>query len=366
MLGGKWLYILIYAGLIAEKGFKIEKKFRKFQFLCCKAVGFGDNSGMERSGSSLLNNPTFTGGICLSATRTAPLIGVIKSRPLFTRRFIMERSETKQPEQGHVSAPGASPKDKEQEVTTGSPRLDGLLNSALNESLAMTYVCLELSKANSQLGEGIAAMLKTKIEPFRRGEFPAGLDLEAEIAPINEWLAFLDGHISAAEQEEPKELDRDKIVRETVDILRGKKAAAETGISETQNIREKRFQEGLNMVRERLRGFDVLSREEILGTALEDIHKVTDKASRLNNLRDRVCDIYDRLDAKAKCAIAVLQELAAVDGCSVGVDYGYELLYQTGRDVGCVEQALTELPDDADVKCLAEVYELSSFINQAV
>lgn len=277
----------------------------------------------------------------------------------------MSSVKTKQPKQeGQGSAPGASPKDEEQ-ITTGSPRLDSLFNSAMSESLAMTYVCLELSKANSPLDEKITAMLKAKVEPFRRGEFPKASDFEAEIAPANEWLTFLDGHISAVEQEEPEELDREKIAREVVNVLRGKGATAETGTSDIQNIRERYIKEKLSDVLKAIKGSVVSEQADILNLAIKEVHKVTDRASRLNNLRNRVCDIYDGLDVKAKCAIAVLQELAAVDGCSVGVDYGYELLYTTGRDKGCIEQALAELPDDADIKILAEVFELSSFINQA-
>ena len=279
----------------------------------------------------------------------------------------MERSETKQSEQGHVSAPGVSPKDKEQRVTTGIPRLDRLLNKALTELLAMTYVCLELSKANGQLDETITAMLKAKTEPFRRGEFPKASDFEAEIAPSNEWFAFLDGHAASRgtedEADELGDLDRDKIIEETVNVLRGKEAAAETGTSGKPGFM---FEEALSNVRKKLERFNALTQKEILEAVLEQVHTITDRASRLNALKERVYRIYDCLDVKAKCAITVLQELAAVDGCSVGVDFGYELLYTTARNKRCVEQAQAELPDDADVKILAEVFELANFINQAV
>ena len=132
------------------------------------------------------------------------------------------------------------------------------------------------------------------------------------------------------------------------------------------DFREQRRRQKLSEVSKVLSGCVVEDQRLILEAAVEQVNEVSDKASRLRNLKDRVYEIYDRLDVKAKAAITALLELAAAEGCSVGVDYGHELLYVTGRDKVCIEQARAELPDDPDIAVLAEAYELSSFINQAV
>jgi hypothetical protein len=83
---------------------------------------------MEQPAPNLFNNSKFTGGICLSATQTAPLVGVIKSRPLlFERGFIMGQPETKK-KQGHGSAPGARPKDKKKKKTSSEKAKNKLFN----------------------------------------------------------------------------------------------------------------------------------------------------------------------------------------------------------------------------------------------
>lgn len=41
---------------------------------------------MKQIASILFNNQKLTGGICASVTTAAPLSGVIKSRPLFSRK----------------------------------------------------------------------------------------------------------------------------------------------------------------------------------------------------------------------------------------------------------------------------------------
>ena len=133
-----------------------------------------------------------------------------------------------------------------------------------------------------------------------------------------------------------------------------------------EDFREQRRKQKLSEVSKVLSDCIAEDQHLILEAAIEQVHRVSDKASRLRNLKDRVYEIYDRLDVKSKAAITALQELAGLEGCSVGVDFGYELLYVTGRDKVCIEQARAELPDDPDIAVLAEAYELSSFINQAV
>lgn len=121
--------------------------------------------------------------------------------------------------------------------------------------------------------------------------------------------------------------------------------------------------EAIGKVQKELRFYPWRFQHEILSKLLARVEQVTDKADELLAMEDKVRAIYDRLDVRTKALFAVLNELARVDGMSVGVDYGNEIMYESLSDTSFVEAALAEHPDDADLAVLAEAYELAQLIN---
>lgn len=104
---------------------------------------------------------------------------------------------------------------------------------------------------------------------------------------------------------------------------------------------------------------------EVLSAMLADVSKTTDRADRLIAMEPKVRAIVERLDVKTKALISVLIELSAVESQSIGVDYGSDILWNTLRDIKHGEAAIKEHPEDVDLACLSEVYELARFINNA-
>lgn len=107
------------------------------------------------------------------------------------------------------------------------------------------------------------------------------------------------------------------------------------------------------------------SSRQLLTSVLELPETIVSKANRLNQLEKDVRRVCNSFDAKTKCVIAALEELASVEGCSVGVKYGSKILYEELR---CqfdefVELAQKVLPSDPDIVVLSEVYQLADFIN---
>jgi hypothetical protein len=306
------------------------------------------------------------------------------------------KTQIKQNKQGETSTPSESPKDEEQQFKTGSPLLDNLLETSLDESLAAAYVCLRLSRASDEVGDRIETFLEARIKPFREGKFPNARDKVGDYLKVCNWLAFLksfekttggpeDNSIGEPHQESSP--DKEEIISQVVEILRTcqpiflkpllnelrrhekslptQDDAECAGLDEGQEYVDTKLEQGVCDVLDLLNTYDARFQHNVLSAALEKVTEVIVRADKLIEMEDSVRDICERLDAKTKCVIAILQEVAAVEGCSIGVDYGYDLLYSKLRNRELVEKARKDLPNDHDVACLGEAYELASFINEA-
>ena len=255
----------------------------------------------------------------------------------------MNPVETKQADQGL-------------EPTTGIDILDELIESCTYPGQAGILVCLKLADTDSGITDRIRAAIEPVIEKVRQMEI-VGLSFECDIAPVDRWLDFMAGYTASRgpgdNADEGANLDRDKIVGEVVEILRSCQPGFLTGRRQSLHEREKISNQEIKT-------------QEGCQDGKESAGDTDSKARRLRNLRERVEAIFVRLPLKTKCAISTLVELQAVFGCSVDVDYGNELLFGRFGDNSFVLQAREELPDDQEVAYLAEVYELSCFINQAV
>ncbi len=234
-------------------------------------------------------------------------------------------------------------KDAEQvrdNLTTGIPRLDRMLADNLDEAAVMAYVVSELGWQNNALGDRVADILRSRIKAIRAGIVKAGYT-EDEVSKISEWLAFLDG-FEARNTDEPESIEQ----------------APEP----TREQREQEWLEtGLTAVREAVAMWAAPGQKRVLEAALAEVSQVTDAAEKLLKMEPEIRKIYSNMDTKTKCLFDVLEEIASVDGVSVGVDYGNKMLFNIQTDEQ-TQKALKELESDPDMKCLAEAYRLAHLI----
>jgi hypothetical protein len=134
---------------------------------------------------------------------------------------------------------------------------------------------------------------------------------------------------------------------------------------EQPEIDDEDFQHATAKVRQNVRRFNARYRKMVLTAVLNEASEVTNRADKLLSMEKDIRAIYDKLDDKTKCMIAVLNELGSVEGRIVNVNFGNELLYEELGCRGRAEWYIKRNPYDLDVKVLATAYELAKFINDA-
>jgi hypothetical protein len=90
--------------------------------------------------------------------------------------------------------------------------------------------------------------------------------------------------------------------------------------------------------------------------------KTRQRAGRLIALRRDIERVVDSLNTKTKAVISAVEMLASVEGASVDVTYGSEIVNMMFSSRQFIDAALRDLPDDKDVAMLAEVYDLSKLL----
>jgi len=120
-----------------------------------------------------------------------------------------------------------------------------------------------------------------------------------------------------------------------------------------------------NNVRRELCAYNRRAQHEVLTTILAEVSQITDRADMLITMEDKVRAICDNLDVKTKAFITAIEELSRVEGLSIGVDYGSDIIYETLHDEKYIKAALEENPEDGNLAILAEIYKLSRLINEA-
>ena len=78
-------------------------------------------------------------------------------------------------------------------------------------------------------------------------------------------------------------------------------------------------------------------------------------AARINKFKDNIHKIYKNMDEKTRCMIDVLGEISNLEGLSVDVDWGGDLLYGLCGSSEQTEQILKKHVDDPAMKMLSEV-----------
>lgn len=152
--------------------------------------------------------------------------------------------------------------------------------------------------------------------------------------------------------------------KETIEVVIDAAVAKYNTHYRGKKIHEEDLRYILRRCWEELSYYTPAAQKAILKMVTNELSLVTIRINKLAKKERQIRRICDNLDTKTKCVVAVLQELAAVEGCSVGVDFGSDLLHAQLRNSNVVKQACKELPEDPDIICLAEVYELANFINQ--
>jgi len=136
-------------------------------------------------------------------------------------------------------------------------------------------------------------------------------------------------------------------------------------VEEHTATKEKRLQGAVVCVFKELFPYAARFRHEVLTAALEEVSKTIKPADELLAMEKQVRKICDGLDVKTKAVIAVLGELAVIEGYTIGVEYGGDILYGELRGKALVDEARKQLQDDPDLTCLAKVYELAESIIEA-
>jgi len=119
----------------------------------------------------------------------------------------------------------------------------------------------------------------------------------------------------------------------------------------------------LKNVRQEVSAYNKRFQHKILSAALDEVQPSIDAADKLAGMEGKVRAIYDRLPVRTKALITILQRIQAVEGMSVGVDYGNDILFNVICDEKFVEETLKENPEDEDLACLNEAYGLAELIN---
>jgi len=96
---------------------------------------------------------------------------------------------------------------------------------------------------------------------------------------------------------------------------------------------------------------------------VDEVSEITDRADKLLSMEKDIRTIYNKLDDKTKCMIAILDELDSVEGKSVGVDFGNQILHEELSSRENAEKYIGKSANDPDITTLAYVYELAKFIN---
>lgn len=137
------------------------------------------------------------------------------------------------------------------------------------------------------------------------------------------------------------------------------------GPTDEKPTRDLHLQKALVDVLRPISCYNARFRHEVLTAALEDVSKTIKPADKLLAMEEQVRKICDGLDVKTKAVIAILGELAAVEGYTIGVEYGSDILHGELRGKALVDEARKQLPDDPDLTCLAKIYELAKSISKA-
>ena len=111
-----------------------------------------------------------------------------------------------------------------------------------------------------------------------------------------------------------------------------------------------------------MKGCNARYRQEVLETALRETEQVTDTADRLNGLFPGVNRVVAGLDLKTRSIVGMLQEIAWVEGESVGVSFGNDIMCTVMHDYETIDQGLTDLSDDPDIIAIGEAYRLARMI----
>ena len=295
-------------------------------------------------------------------------------------------------------------KQGKEAATIDTSKLDELIKTEHYHSIAMAYVLLRMAGTgqNTELYHQIEEKLYSALDGIPEGKEPEGTEYESDIGPTQRWIALLSGfeagrrlvinrdgfdiigvknfvsalskseltflmslalEMSQLQRKNPDgEVSVDEAMVNIGETLKGimAKKKEQAGPADEKQL----FENDLKRIRESARCFNARHKEQLLKAALQETSNVTDCADKLIAMESQFRDIIAKLDPKSKAVIGILEELAAVEGCSVDVDYGSKILEELS-DADAIQAAFKELSGDPDRDCLLDFYDSATFINSA-
>ena len=130
-----------------------------------------------------------------------------------------------------------------------------------------------------------------------------------------------------------------------------------------KDTRQQHLDKGVEDINEKIGAWNARFQLDALEQAAEKPRKIMALVDRLNSLEPRIRKIVGRLDLKSRSVFCALFRFQALDGQSIGCDFGIRVMVEFHNDCESVDKALEELPDDADVQFLAKANSLASHID---
>jgi hypothetical protein len=121
----------------------------------------------------------------------------------------------------------------------------------------------------------------------------------------------------------------------------------------------------LDGVRRALGGLAVRCQRHVLQTVLDESQPVIEAADELLNMEAEIKAVVKHLPAGTRAIVGILESLVALDGETVGVDFGPGLLDSLRRDGPTIRAVCGDLCTDPDMGVLCRAYKLAARILDA-
>jgi hypothetical protein len=133
-------------------------------------------------------------------------------------------------------------------------------------------------------------------------------------------------------------------------------------IAKRQQLYEKIQAELLEKTKKILLPYNPMIVEKALEEALLQVRTITDRVKKLSATEQKLRELYDNLDIKAKLVVATLLQVQTVESyISFVVEFISDTLYSNVNDE-FVASARIKLQDDPDVEFLTETYKTADYI----
>jgi hypothetical protein len=96
-----------------------------------------------------------------------------------------------------------------------------------------------------------------------------------------------------------------------------------------------------------------------LKIAMGEVRETLDPAEELKRMEEAVREVVIHLGAKARTVLGVLEQIAHLEGLSIGIDFGREIIDGEIEDEEAIGRFCEELAADGDILVMARAHELA-------